>query len=97
MVGFRRVVVTALLGLLPAAYAGSLPLNTIAPSTYGHSYQIGDQWLASSGLWMPSTGLDFTYQWERASDGNGTGDAPIPDANQSRYTLTVPTRTSLCG
>ena len=46
-------------------------VNTIAPTLTGGN-QVGDVITLSPGIWLPSTGLTFTYMWQSATDFGGS-------------------------
>lgn len=63
-----------------------LPLsNDVAPSVLGMP-AVGEELTATGGVWA-NIPTDYSYQWQSATDGGGTGLANI-GTNGSSYTLT---------
>ena len=66
------------------------PSNTVLPSIAGIPH-FGSMVTAVNGTWNDSTdvtpgAITYTYQWQRADDGAGTGAADIPAATAFTYT-----------
>jgi hypothetical protein len=96
---FLRVVVTANDGQgssdqtatsARTAVTDSAPVNSAVPTISGTS-TVGSLLSASSGTWTDADGdtLTYFYQWYRANDSGGTGEAAISGATSSSYTLTT--------
>jgi uncharacterized repeat protein (TIGR02543 family) len=61
------------------------PPNNTAPPTVTGAFHIGNTLTANNGTWADSTDVNpgvlaYTYQWQRADDGGGTGAADIGGA-----------------
>jgi WD40-like Beta Propeller Repeat/RTX calcium-binding nonapeptide repeat (4 copies) len=64
--------------------AASAPSNSIAPSVSG-TPRVGSVLTALRGTWSPTTGVTFTYQWQRC-DASGGNCANIAGATSASYT-----------
>jgi len=70
------------------AITNSTPANSALPSVSGTA-TVGNALSTTTGTWSDADGdtLTYTYQWYRASDSAGTGEATITGATTSSYTL----------
>jgi len=67
------------------------PINSVLPAISGTAL-VGNLLTATSGTWGdvdPGASLSYSYQWYRADDSGGTGEAPIPGATANSRTLTT--------
>ncbi|MDX8392529.1 MAG: DUF4347 domain-containing protein, partial [Mariprofundaceae bacterium] len=71
-----------------ATITNSAPANTVVPAITG-TPSVGNALSSSTGTWTDADNdsLSFTYQWFRANDNAGTGEAAIGSATNSSYTL----------
>jgi len=72
------------------AITNSAPVNTVVPAISGTA-TVGSLLSASSGTWTDADGdiPTYSYQWYRANDSGGSGEATIAGATSASYTLTT--------
>lgn len=64
---------------------GATPLNTWTPSITG-TPQVGQTLIATTGSWLATTVISYSYQWQRCDLG-GSGCEPITGATAPSYML----------
>ena len=69
--------------VVAASGASTAPVNTSLPSISGTA-QDGQTFTASQGSWNPSSGNNFTYQWQRC-DSSGNSCSNISGATSTTY------------
>lgn len=69
--------------VVAASGASTAPVNTSLPSISGTA-QDGQTFTASQGSWNPSSGNNFTYQWQRC-DSSGNNCSNISGATSTTY------------
>jgi len=57
-----------------------------APSTFGF-LQVGQEWLATPGIWSGALSPTYSYQWQRCADEKGASCADIAGATSKNYTI----------
>jgi len=57
-----------------------------APSTFGF-LQVGEEWLATPGIWSGALSPTYSYQWQRCSDEKGASCTDIAGATSKNYTI----------
>jgi dihydrodipicolinate synthase/N-acetylneuraminate lyase len=72
------------------AVSNAAPVNTGVPVISGTN-TVGSTLSATAGTWTDSDGDSptYSYQWYRANDGSGAGEAAISGATINSYTLTT--------
>ena len=63
--------------------AASIPVNTVPPAVTGTA-AIGQNLAVSTGTWVGTTPITYTYAWQRC-DSNGNNCNPITNATRSSY------------
>ena len=57
-----------------------------APSTFGF-LQVGQEWIATPGIWGGAISSTFSYQWQRCADEKGTSCTDITGATKKNYLI----------
>lgn len=57
-----------------------------APSTFGF-LQVGQEWIATPGIWSGALSPTYSYQWQRCSDEKGASCTDIAGATSKNYTI----------
>jgi hypothetical protein len=57
-----------------------------APSTFGF-LQVGQEWIATPGIWNGALSPTYSYQWQRCSDEKGASCTDIAGATSKNYTI----------
>lgn len=75
--------------LFTASGLNDPPISDVPPLISGTSL-VSHQLSGTTGSWSDRDGdtLNFSYQWYRADDGNGTNEIPVTDAVAISYTIT---------
>jgi hypothetical protein len=65
-----------------------LPKNTVSPQIFGGTNQVGSQLSVSTGTWIGTSPITFSYQWKRCDpQGDLTSCVAIPGATTFSYTI----------
>ena len=57
-----------------------------APSTFGF-LQVGQEWIATPGIWSGALAPTYSYQWQRCADEKGATCSDIAGATKKEYTI----------
>ena len=57
-----------------------------APSTFGF-LQVGQEWIATPGIWSGAISPTYSYQWQRCSDEKGATCTDIAGATKKNYVI----------
>ena len=57
-----------------------------APSTFGF-LQVGQEWIATPGIWGGALAPTYSYQWQRCADEKGANCTDIDGATKKEYTI----------
>lgn len=57
-----------------------------APSTFGF-LQVGQEWIATPGIWSGALAPIYSYQWQRCADEKGATCTDIAGATKKEYTI----------
>lgn len=57
-----------------------------APSTFGF-LQVGQEWIATPGIWSGALSPTYSYQWQRCADEKGATCTDLAGATKKEYTI----------